>query len=168
MSNDNENFNSGVMLQAVVLKELSCGTDIGQQENRMNNFDRAIAFVLKAEGGYVNDPKDPGGETKFGISKRAYPMLDIKTLKEEDAKLIYFNDYWLKVGCDKMEWPMSLVVFDCAVNQGIGRAKNIVLDSFNWVDVLMLRSKHYVGLHKPNYLPGWMNRILNLYWEAKK
>ncbi|MBI5343968.1 MAG: hypothetical protein HZB83_01285, partial [Deltaproteobacteria bacterium] len=50
----------------------------------MDNFERAIAFVLRHEGGYANDPRDPGGETNFGISKRAYPMLNIKDLSVED------------------------------------------------------------------------------------
>ena len=48
-------------------------------------FEEAVKSVLKHEGGYVNDPKDPGGETNFGISKRAFPDLDIKNLTEEDA-----------------------------------------------------------------------------------
>jgi len=58
-----------------------------------DNFERCIAFVLRHEGGYVNDPRDPGGETKYGISKRAYPGLDIKNLTEEQAKEIYRQDY---------------------------------------------------------------------------
>ena len=49
--------------------------------------------LIEREGGYVNDPDDPGGETKFGISKRAYPHLDIKNLTEEHAADIYYNDY---------------------------------------------------------------------------
>ena len=52
-------------------------------------FDEIIEVVLHHEGGYVNDPKDPGGETNFGISKRAYPDVDMKTLTKEGAKDIY-------------------------------------------------------------------------------
>lgn len=48
------------------------------------------------EGGYVNDPDDPGGETNFGISKRSYPQLDIKTLQIDKAIDIYYHDFWLK------------------------------------------------------------------------
>ena len=54
----------------------------------------AVEFTLKNEGGYINHPKDPGGETNFGISKRSYPYLDIKNIKKEDAINIYFKDYW--------------------------------------------------------------------------
>lgn len=60
----------------------------------MVSFDSAIAYVLSNEGGYVNDPKDPGGETNFGISKRAYPTVDIKNLTVDGAKAIYRRDFW--------------------------------------------------------------------------
>lgn len=85
-------------------------------------FEKAIVLVLKHEGGYVNDPKDPGGETKFGISKRAYPDLDIKNLSLADAKAIYHRDYWLKCRCDEVPYPVALIAFDTAVNMGVGAA----------------------------------------------
>jgi len=88
-------------------------------------FELAITFVLKWEGGYVNDPHDPGGETKFGISKRAYPNLDIKHLTLEQAKEIYFEDYWLKAKCDKIEslsQRLAFAHFNFSVNAGIRRA----------------------------------------------
>ena len=49
-------------------------------------FHEIIETVLKHEGGYVNDKDDPGGETKYGISKRSFPQYDIKALSEDDAK----------------------------------------------------------------------------------
>ena len=58
------------------------------------NFETIIKKVLKHEGGYVNDPTDRGGETNFGISKRAFPEEDIKGLTEDRAKYIYFEKYW--------------------------------------------------------------------------
>ena len=51
----------------------------------MEVFEEAVKQVLKHEGGYVNDPVDPGGETNMGISKKAYPYLNIKELTEKDA-----------------------------------------------------------------------------------
>lgn len=57
-------------------------------------FGPAITFVLQHEGGYSNDPNDPGGETNFGISKRSYPDVDIKNLTREQAIAIYERDYW--------------------------------------------------------------------------
>uniref|UniRef100_UPI0039E582BF glycosyl hydrolase 108 family protein n=1 Tax=Klebsiella pneumoniae TaxID=573 RepID=UPI0039E582BF len=60
-------------------------------------FDDLIGRVLGHEGGYVNDPRDPGGETQFGISKRAYPNVDIKGLTRETAISIYKRDFWDRV-----------------------------------------------------------------------
>lgn len=60
----------------------------------MSEFHLAFNHLMKYEGGYVNDPDDPGGETKYGISKRSYPNLDIKNLTEEQAKSIYLREWW--------------------------------------------------------------------------
>lgn len=82
-------------------------------------FDEAFDRLIDHEGGYVNDPKDPGGETKFGISKRQYPGLDIKNLTREDARLIYGSDYWGRARCDELLPSVAYQVFDGAVNSGI-------------------------------------------------
>lgn len=79
-------------------------------------------MVLKHEGGYVNHPTDPGGETKYGISKRAYPDVDIAALTEEDAEEIYYRDYWSRIKGDDLPAGVSCVVMDYAVNSGISRA----------------------------------------------
>lgn len=50
--------------------------------------------MINREGVYVNDPYDPGGETKYGICKRSYPNLNIKELTLEEAKKIYHRDFW--------------------------------------------------------------------------
>lgn len=88
----------------------------------MDIFKTALELILKHEGGYVNHPDDPGGETKYGISKRAYPDVDIKGLTVEEAGEIYYKDYWCKVGCDELPEPVALMVFDAAVNMGVLRA----------------------------------------------
>jgi lysozyme family protein len=59
-------------------------------------FNIAVNLTLDHEGGYVWDPHDPGGETKYGISQRSYPMLDIENLTLEAARKIYFRDFWQK------------------------------------------------------------------------
>src|SRR5207302_958519 len=61
----------------------------------MATFDKAIGTVLEHEGGYSFDPNDPGGETKYGISRKAYPGLDVKALTLDQAKAIYKRDYWI-------------------------------------------------------------------------
>lgn len=82
----------------------------------MADFSKAIDFVLGNEGGYSNNPADPGGETNFGISKRAYPYLNIKDLTREEAIAIYQRDYW-KFD-DFASQRVATKVFDAAVNMG--------------------------------------------------
>ena len=85
-------------------------------------FEKAIAFVLNEEGGYSNDPLDPGGETNYGISKRAHPQVDIKNLTLEEAESIYKYLYWDACRCESLPPRLALVVFDSAVNQGVRTA----------------------------------------------
>ena len=85
-------------------------------------FQKAVALILKHEGGYVNDPRDPGGETNFGISKRAYPTEDIAGLTRARATELYHRDYWQGIKGDELPAPLALVVFDMAVNAGKGAA----------------------------------------------
>lgn len=85
-------------------------------------FQKAVALILKHEGGYVNDPRDPGGETNFGISKRAYPNEDIRGLTRERAAALYHRDYWQAIRGDELPFPLALVTFDMAVNAGVGAA----------------------------------------------
>ena len=134
----------------------------------MSNFDKSMTFVFKWEGGYVNNPADPGGETKYVICKRAHPTFDIKELTVEQARAIYLTDYWAKAGCDKLEWPMCLVVFDTAVNMGVKRALDFKAASFNWTDYLFMRLAFYSGIGKPQFLRGWVNRVVDLYNTAKE
>lgn len=83
-----------------------------------DRFDQAFMHVVGLEGGEVNDPDDPGGHTKYGISQRAYPHIDIAALTILGAKDIYFEDYWKVLRCGSLPWPLALFVFDCGVNQG--------------------------------------------------
>lgn len=89
-------------------------------------FDEVMEFVLKHEGGYVNLSTDPGGATKYGISQRAYPKLDIQSLTPDKAKEIYKFDYWDKIRIGDMPPGVRLMVMDAAVNQGPARAALMV------------------------------------------
>lgn len=92
-------------------------------------FNAFVEIIIDHEGGYVNDPDDPGGETKYGISKRAYPELDIANLTKDDAKTIYHRDYWKKVGgpsIAELSPGVALVAFDHAVNAGVDAAVKIL------------------------------------------
>lgn len=91
----------------------------------MSNFDKAINHILKHEGGYVNDKADPGGETNFGICKRVYPSLDIRSLTKEQAIEIYRRDYWRSY-MDMMPYTIAAKLFDASVNMGHGQANKLL------------------------------------------
>ena len=95
--------------------------------NEDSNFENAFKTVLKIEGGYVNDPDDRGGETKYGISKRSYPTLDIKNLTEENAKNIYYEDFWIINKCNAINnfW-LAEKLFSLSINLGCHKAGQIL------------------------------------------
>ena len=140
----------------------------------MANFEKAMEFVLRHEGGYVNHPSDPGGETKYGIAKRSHPTVDIKNLTIDGAKGIYISEYWKPSGAGTLDNDLSMVHFDTAVNCGVHKALHILRDSGGDVmDYLLLRIIHYVEIVKAKpkqsvFLKGWINRVLDLYREVKK
>ena len=86
------------------------------------DFDTSFSALIGNEGGYTPGRGDPGGETKFGISKRSYPMEDIPNLTLERARDIYRHDYWAPAGCDALPEPIKFDLFDMAVNSGVHQA----------------------------------------------
>lgn len=95
-----------------------------------DKFERAVTVVLAHEGGYVNDPRDPGGETKFGISKRSYPHLDIANLTREEAIAIYYRDWWQRYGYGSLQdESVATKVFDMAVNMGPTTAHRLLQEA---------------------------------------
>lgn len=155
-----------------------------------NDFQKSMKFVLDAEGGYTNDPADPGGETNYGIDKRSHPDVNIKELTVEQATDIYFTEYWVKFNCAQFAWPLNCVYFDCCVNTGnkqsnkfLQRAVGTEADGIlgpktlgavnsKSIDVVAnavigQRQKFYETLaeNKPTlkkFLKGWTNRNNNL------
>lgn len=94
----------------------------------MADFDEAIRTTLAHEGGgrHTNDPHDRGGETKYGISRRAYPNLDIANLSEQQARDIYRRDYWERVGGDRIHsQAVASLLLDAAVNMGVRTASRL-------------------------------------------
>ena len=95
-----------------------------------NNFDTCLNLVLKHEGGYVDHPKDPGGATNLGVTKRVWEEWvghevtkdDIKQLAPNDVKPLYRKKYWNVCQCDALPTGLDYLVFDIAVNAGTGRA----------------------------------------------
>ena len=97
----------------------------------MSNFDECLKLILHHEGGYVNHPKDPGGETNMGVTKRVYEkwcmendlqQKDMKDLEFDDVAPIYKTEYWDRVKGDDLHPALALCVFDFGVNAGTGRA----------------------------------------------
>lgn len=102
----------------------------------MSTFDTALAFVLKSEGGYVDDAHDPGGETNMGITDKRDGKTDglidvngdgtgdvpVKELTREEAAQIYRREYWDRIAGDKLPADVALIAFDTAVNMGTHRA----------------------------------------------
>ena len=134
----------------------------------MSNFEKALAFVLLWEGGYTNDPDDPGGETNFGISKRAYPRENIKTMTRERAAELYKRDYWIPSGAEREPFPMALVLFDTAVNCGVVNSKEWAKENGDEpLATLARRVLYYFRIVKRNpqlgkFLKGWLNRVAAL------
>lgn len=145
------------------------------------DFDRAFDRLIAHEGGYVNDPRDPGGETKFGIAKRSYPSLNIANLTRDDAKAIYRRDFWDVLA--NAHPAVKFQVFDFAVNSGIGTAIRKLqaaigaaddgvwgkvsadkLGAMDLNDVLMRfaaqRLNYYTALSTwPTFGKGWARRV---------
>lgn len=130
------------------------------------DFDRSFWFVMRHEGGsqITDDPRDPGGLTKYGVSQRSHPGLDIRALTLEQAKAIYKSEYWEGSGAGKLSWPMNLAVFDFAVNAGCAVANaTIVVSGANFSQYQDLRRKYYRSLELFKvYGAGWMNRVDDL------
>ena len=94
------------------------------------NWGSCVSKVLIHEGGFVNHPKDPGGITNMGVTKRVYEEWvghevseqDMKDLTEDDVRPIYKKNYWDRVKGDKLPDGLDMCVFDFGVNAGTGRA----------------------------------------------
>lgn len=131
----------------------------------MSDFDTLVNKVISREGGYVNNPADRGGETKYGISKRAYPNLDIANLSREQAAQIYKVDYWDKIGADKLPENVRDLAFDTAVHHGAGTAQKwLAATGGDPVKLLGVRTRalEQQAAKDPSqqqFLAGWKNRL---------
>ena len=97
----------------------------------MAHFDVEFDKIINTEGGYIFDPLDPGGETKYGISKRSYPNIDIKNITQIEAKLIYEADFWNSARLTELDnQAIAAEVFDSLVNIG-PKVKKWLQESYN-------------------------------------
>src|ERR1700676_720469 len=87
-------------------------------------FLQAVTRVLANEGGYARMAGDPGGATRFGISQRDYPRLELANLTREGAIAIYFRDFWKTGRYGELPAAIAVKLFDLSVNMGPAHAAN--------------------------------------------
>ena len=98
----------------------------------MSNFQRALEVILKEEGGFVDDPDDPGGATNFGITQATYGALPIEHITILEVEDIYKARYWFAGSCGKItSYPLALIHFDGCVNIGVKRAGKLLQRAVN-------------------------------------
>lgn len=140
-------------------------------------FKKALKFVLKWEGGYVNNKYDKGGATNKGITQYTYnnwlksfglAKRDVKNISQNEVEQIYYTNYWLKAKCGTMSEKFAILVFDTAVNMGLARAKQFLQASQykypqKFIDA---RKAKYLEFAKYGnqkiFLKGWLNRLDSL------
>ncbi|MBA2627053.1 MAG: hypothetical protein H0U85_03505 [Gemmatimonadales bacterium] len=148
-------------------------------------FADALALILQFEGGYVNDPDDPGGATNKGITQKTYnlfrvhdgkPIQPVLHIEPDEVRRIYQRNYWIECGADRLPDKLALVVFDTAVNMGVKYARLYVIASgypksatepTACKTVLKLREARYDHLCVVNptlkkFRHGWQVRLLKL------
>lgn len=140
-----------------------------------DSFDTAFKMLCNFEG-YKSEVKaDRGGMTIWGISERWFPE-DVKKMKnmtvedaKEYAKEFYRVNFWMKLDCDTLPYPLDIIVFDTAVNCGLNVAKKILSQvGGNWRDYIFRRMFYYLLVTKTRenqntFLKGWLNRCLSLW-----
>lgn len=161
-----------------------------------DRFDKFIKIILRHEGGYVWDKDDLGGETKYGITKRRYPDLDIQNLTLEEAKRIYYEDFYKDMNLHYIESDLlALHVFDMGINAGMKTAIKLLQRLLNGckadgeigrvtaeaLSYAMVTTKmvdaykakrveryYYVSTLRNNskFLKGWINRVNNTRLEV--
>jgi lysozyme family protein len=95
------------------------------------NYAQALKQVLKYEGGKVDDSRDPGGRTAFGVTQNTYnawrkkqnlPTVDVFTISQNEVAAIYRQEYWDRIRGDDLPAGVDFAVFDFAVNSGVSKA----------------------------------------------
>lgn len=128
-------------------------------------FQKGMVLAFQWEGGYVNDPQDPGGETKYGISKRFHPNVNIKALTPDQATQIYYNEYWLPYPqlADIQDTDFAARVFLFGINAGMRRAVETYMAHKSLTEFRQAMKNYYQYLAdaRPSlkrFLHGWFNR----------
>lgn len=139
------------------------------------NFPKAFELTVGLEGNYSDDPLDPGGKTRYGISQVYNPEVDVKNLTLEKAKDIYYRKYWIPAGCNDVPFPMDICLFDSQVNPqndprlpGGGNQEILNMKPENWQEYMIFRMQRYMRCSKPIYVKGHIFRVLRLCEKIKE
>lgn len=159
------------------------------ETDRSDVFQLAVGWLFGVEGGYADDPDDRGGRTRFGISARSYPDIDIRALTPEEAAGIYRRDYWDAFQCGRLPPAMAAALFDAAVQHRpktarrlLQRGLGVVADGLigpvtrqaaameDPLAFLPIHLSHRAVLYRDlaaqpsqaKYYRGWMRRIFSL------
>ena len=135
-------------------------------------FGAAVTWVIGWEGGYTDDPGDPGNwtggaigsgqllGTNMGISAASYPTLDIPNLTEAQAEALYEQDYWTPIQGDALPPALAMVVFDGAVNSGVSQ-------SVQWLQVVLgVTTDGALGPLTLAAVNAYPNGVPELVWET--
>ena len=145
-------------------------------------FKRALKFVLKWEGGYVNNPYDKGGATNKGITQTTYNSWlsslglqprNVKNITQYEVEQIYYKNYWIKAECNKMSPKFAVLAFDTAVNMGLARV-NQFLKAAQWkypdkfIEARRAKYEEFAQYgNQKIFLKGWLNRLNALALEIQ-
>ena len=153
------------------------------------NFQKSLKRVLKHEGGYVNHPSDPGGETNFGITKstaRSYGYHgSMRTIPMTVVEKIYKSQYWDAMSCENFDFALAYQLFDAAVNHGLLNARKILqrtikvkddgimgavslaaIRQLDTADLVQMYNAERISFYTristfPTFGRGWMNRMVD-------
>lgn len=150
--------------------------------NEQDAWKRCLAFILRWEGGWANDPNDPGGATMKGITFSTYKRWrkargqseptkdDLRNIPDSVVEAIYYQWYWLESGANKLAWPLCLAQMDTAVNAGTGRAAEMLgRSNGNFLAYMGHVITYYATINGfAHFGRAWMKRRADLLLEASK
>jgi lysozyme family protein len=165
-----------------------------------SNFKQALEYLVKSEGGYVDNPKDPGGRTNLGVTQKVWESWvgresnekEMRALTKTDVEPLYKRKYWDACRCDDLPTGLDYLVFDFAVNAGVGRSAktlqscvgvsvdgqigNQTIEAIKKIapsDLIERFSEAKINFYKslvtfPTFGKGWLNRVEEVKTTALK
>lgn len=153
---------------------------IAANANTSTAFQRCQPKTAQWEGGWSNNRADPGGKTMYGVTEvkfhewldmRRQPRRPVKTITRAEAERLFFDEYWLKAGCDKLFPGVDLATYDASVNSGVSRGRRWLVasldkgnDHVKTIKGICARRLGFVQSLKiwKTFGKGWGNRIADI------